>query len=266
MSDDKFTLDQIRGYWAQQAVEHGQSPAASWSDFHVIDMEIREILKYLVDSERVLDIGCANGYSAIQFAGQRRVTIRGLDFIPEMIAEARARLGNVITGLRGSVDFDVGDITQLNEPDNAYDKVVVIRVVISLGDWARQVQGLGECVRVLKPGGLLLLSEATLQGWRQLNAFRREWGLPEIPMPPFNWYVDQDDVCNAVAPRLELVKLVNFASTYYLGTRVLKPLLAQALGATVNVANPDMEWNRWFAQLPAVGDYGTQKLFVFKKR
>jgi hypothetical protein len=26
-----------------------------------------------------------------------------------------------------------------------------------------------------------------------------------------------------------------------------------------------MEWNRWFAQLPAWGDYGTQKLFVFRK-
>jgi ubiquinone/menaquinone biosynthesis C-methylase UbiE len=266
MSDDKFTLDQIRGYWAQQAVEHGQSPSASWSDFNVIDMEIREILKYLVDGERVLDIGCANGYSAIQFAAQRRIAIRGLDFIPEMIAEARARLGNGIAGLRGSVDFDVGDITRLNEPDDTYDKVVVIRVVISLRDWARQVQGLGECIRVLKPGGLLLLSEATLQGWRQLNTFRREWGLPEIPMPPFNRYLDQDEVCNAVAPRLKLVKLVNFASTYYLGTRVLKPLLVQALGGAVDVANPDMEWNRWFAQLPAVGDYGTQKLFVFRKQ
>lgn len=266
MSDGKFSLDQIRAYWAQQAAEHGQSPAASWSDFNVIDMEIREILKYLVEGERVLDIGCANGYSAIQFAGQRRIAIRGLDFTPKMIAEARVRLANVMVGLRGTVDFDIGDITGLNEPDDAYDKVVVIRVVISLGDWARQVQGLRECVRVLKPGGLLLLSEATLQGWRQLNAFRREWGLPEIPMPPFNLYLDQDDVCNAVAPRLELVELVNFASTYYLGTRVLKPLLAQALGASVDVANPDMQWNRWFAQLPAFGDYGTQKLFVFRKR
>jgi len=56
------------------------------------------------------------------------------------------------------------------------------------------------------------------------------------------------------------------SQAYYLGTRVLKPLLAQALGATVDVANPDMEWNRWFARLPAFGDYGTQKLFVFRKR
>ena len=60
--------------------------------------------------------------------------------------------------------------------------------------------------------------------------------------------------------------LVDFASTYYVGTRVLKPLLAQATGAPVDVADPASEWNRWFASLPAVGDYGTQKLFVFRKR
>jgi hypothetical protein len=32
------------------------------------------------------------------------------------------------------------------------------------------------------------------------------------------------------------------------------------------IANPDMELKRWAAQLPAWGDYGTQKLFVFEKR
>ncbi len=266
MRDEKFTLEQIREYWVRQAVAHGQSPAVSWSDVQVIEMEIREILRYLAEGERVLDVGCANGYSTVQFAAQRNVAIRGLDFIPEMIAEARARLAKAPCELHGAVEFDVGDVTELNEPDNAYDKVVAIRVIIGLGDWTRQVQGLGECVRVLKPGGLLLLSEATLQGWRQLNALRREWGLSEIPIPPFNRYLDQDDVCKVLAPKLELVKLVDFASTYYVGTRVLKPLLAQAIKATVDVANPNMEWNRWFAQLPAAGDYGTQKLFVFRKR
>jgi hypothetical protein len=37
------------------------------------------------------------------------------------------------------------------------------------------------------------------------------------------------------------------------------------LQADIPVASPDMEWNRWWAALPAVGDYGTQKLFVFRK-
>jgi hypothetical protein len=45
----------------------------------------------------------------------------------------------------------------------------------------------------------------------------------------------------------------------------LKPLLAQAAHAPVTVADPNAEWNRWFSQLPSAGDYGTQKLFVFRR-
>jgi SAM-dependent methyltransferase len=153
----------------------------------------------------------------------------------------------------------------LKEPDASYDKVTAIRVIINLGEWERQRAALLECARVVRPGGLLLLSEATVQGWQRLNKLRREWGLPDIPMPPFNRYLDQDAVVAALSPRLELVGIADFASTYYVGTRVLKPLLARALGASVDVADPEAEWNRWCAQLPAWGDYGTQKLFVFRK-
>jgi ubiquinone/menaquinone biosynthesis C-methylase UbiE len=262
----KFSLEQIRDFWTQQAMEHGQAPSASWSDRMVIEMEIREILKRLSSGDRVLDVGCANGYSTVQLASQVETHVRGIDNIPEMIAQARQRLNGFRERLAGSVDFAEGDVTAIPEPSAAYDKVVSVRVIINLGSWDRQRVGLLEYARVLKPGGLLLLSEATLQGWRRLNAFRREWLLDEIPMPPFNQYLDEHLVVEALSPLLELVELVNFASTYYVGTRVLKPLLSRALGGVIDVANPAMEWNRWFSELPAWGDYGTQKLFVFRKR
>jgi len=164
------------------------------------------------------------------------------------------------------VTFGVGDITALKQPDAAFDKLTVIRVVINLGAWENQAKALRECARVLKPGGMLLLSEATLQGWRRLNEFRAEWTLPEIPMPPFNSYLDEDSVAQAVRDSMELVELVNFASSYYVGTRVVKPLLARALGGEIDAADPKMHWNRWCSELPPAGDYGTQKLFVFRKK
>ena len=261
----KFTQAEVYDFWTKQVREHGQSPAASWSDHRVIEMEIHEIAKRLNDGELVLDVGCANGYSSLQFASARRIRLRGLDYIPGMIEQARLRTAGMSEKLIGAVEFEVGDITQLKEPAVTYDKVVVIRVLINLGTWERQVQGLRECLRVLKPGGTLLLSEATVQGWRRLNQFRAEWGLDDIAMPPFNQYLDEDRVISEVASEMQLVELANFASTYYVGSRVLKPLLAQATKAPVSVANPDAEWNRWFSQLPAAGDYGTQKLFVFRK-
>jgi ubiquinone/menaquinone biosynthesis C-methylase UbiE len=264
--NDKLSLPEIRDFWTEQAKEHGLAPAASWSDRTVMEMEIREILRHLVDGDRILDVGCANGFSTVQFASQRRVHIRGLDFIPEMIEQARLRLARLTGKLQGNAEFDTGDITALREPSESYDKVVVIRVVINLRDWPNQLQGVRECVRVLKPGGMLLLSEATAQGWQALNKFRREWGLPDIPMPAFNQYLDEERLLKAVSAQLELIEVNNFASTYYVWTRVLKPLMAQALEKKIDPAKPDMEWNRWCGLLPACGDYGTQKLFVFRKR
>jgi ubiquinone/menaquinone biosynthesis C-methylase UbiE len=254
---------EIYDFWTRQATEHRQSPSASWSDIRVIEMEIAEISRRLCDGDKVLDVGCANGFSSVQFAASRDIRLRGLDYIPAMIDEARHRAQRA--ELKGKVEFDVGNITGLGERDSFYDKVVVIRVLINLGNWEQQRQGLQECTRVLRPGGILLLSEATLQGWERLNLLRAEWGLPDIPMPPFNQYLDQEQVVSELADTMKLVEISNFASTYYVGTRVLKPLLAKASNAPLNVADPHAELNRWFAQLPAAGDYGTQKLFVFEK-
>ena len=261
----RLKQSEVYEFWTRQAREHGQSPSASWSDHRMIEMEIAEIAKHLTDGDKVLDVGCANGYSSMQFAGACRIYLRGLDFVPEMIERANDRLRTAQVKLAGSVEFDIGDITQLQEPSNSYDKVIVVRVLINLGTWERQLSGLRHCIRVLKPGGLLLLSEATLQGWRRLNALRREWGMEDIPMPAFNQYLDQERLIAAASEEARLLELSDFASTYYVGTRVLKPLLAKATNAPVSVADPNAEWNRWFSMLPPSGDYGTQKLFIFRK-
>jgi len=262
----KLSSAEIKEFWATQASNHGQSHSASWSDRGAIDLEVREITKRLMDGDRVLDVGCANGYSTVQFATARRISIRGLDYIPKMVEEANKRARTLEGILGGDIEFAVGDVTVLKERTDAYDKVVVVRVIINLADWEQQQLGLRECARVLKPGGLLLLSEASLQGWTCLNQFRAEWELPPIPMPPFNLYLDEEKVVQTLSQQMELVELCDFASSYYVGTRVLKPLVAKALGLDDKVPNPEMHWNQWFSQLPAAGNYGTQKLFVFKKR
>lgn len=263
---EKYSQEEIFTHWTQQAKIHGQSYAASWSDIGVIELEIREILKHIQTGDRVLDVGCANGFTTLALAGAKQIQIRGLDYIPEMIAEAGRRLLDQTDGVRGRASFAVGDITDLRESEGAWDKVVVIRVLINLGNWENQRQALVQCSRMLRPGGLLLLSEATIQGWDRLNAFRREWGLADIPMPAFNTYLDDAKVIAASSGLFEAVEVSDFASSYYVGTRVLKPLLAKLAGTEERVADPLAEWNRWVSLMPAAGDYGTQKLFVLRRR
>ena len=261
----KYTMDQIRKYWTEQATEHGNSSSASWSDCRAIDLEIREIIKYIDDGDKVIDIGCANGYSTTQFACQKRIDISGIDLIPEMIEIANQRKRRFSEKMLSKVEFHIGDVLSLNDDNGQYDKVIVTRVIINLNNWKNQKKALRNCMKLVKTGGFLLMSEATIQGWQNLNKLRGEWGLKKIAMPAFNCYLDEDKVIETVSPTLNLVELKNFSSTYYVGTRVIKPLLNAALGNKIDEADPEMEWNRWFSQLPAWGDYGTQKLFVFKK-
>lgn len=219
-----------------------------------------------LERARTLDVGCANGYSSIRFALDYGAEVLGVDYVDEMIASAEERRSSLPEGVREQLQFRVGDVRALEFADGEFERVVSTRVIINLSGWDEQRAGLQECMRVMRPGGLLLLSEATVGGWKRLNSLRREWGLPDIPMPPFNTYLDEEAVVELLEPQAELVTLDDFASSYYVATRVLKPLLAAATGAPVDVADPDSELNRWAAQLPAAGDYGTQKLFVFRKR
>lgn len=257
--------DEIKRFWESQADLHGTSHRASWSDRGVIELEIAALGVRLSAGWTVLDVGCANGFSSFRYASERGVDVTGVDFAPSMIDAARAARDELPAAVQARTRFAVGDVRALDFPDEAFDAVVSTRVIINLPDVAQQAAGLAECARVLRPGGILLLSEATRDGWRRLNALRREWDLDEIPMPSFNLYLDEAEVVEALRDRLSLVEIVSFASSYYVLTRVIKPLLARAAGAGIDVADPDAEFNRWAAALPAAGDYCTQKLFVFRK-
>ena len=104
----KLTLEEIKEFWRGQAVQHGHSPTVSWSDHRVIEMEIRALVRRLADGDRVLDVGCANGYSTIQLASQRAIEIRGLDYLPEMVGCARASLQSLPSPIPGKVDSVLG--------------------------------------------------------------------------------------------------------------------------------------------------------------
>jgi ubiquinone/menaquinone biosynthesis C-methylase UbiE len=255
----------ILGFWRDQAREHGGSHAASWSDLHAIELELATIGPRLSPGDHVLDIGCGSGYSTLRLAAERDVSVRGVDYAPEMIDAARAALEGTGEGIGSRVEFDVGDILDLDEPSDRYDTVVVTRVVINVGDWERQRRALAEAVRVVKPGGTVLLSEASLEGWERINRFRAEWGLDPVPMPPFNNYLSTERVVEELEPLARLRELVHFSSSYYVLTRVVKPLLARAAAAPVDPADPETDWNRWSALVPPAGDYGVQVLFEFEK-
>lgn len=94
----------------------------------------------------VLEAGFGEGYGADLLAGVAR-TVTGVDYDDGAVAHATARYPRV--------RVIQGNLAELPLPDNSIDVVVNFQVIEHLWD---QSQFVAECARVLRPGGLLLMS------------------------------------------------------------------------------------------------------------
>jgi ubiquinone/menaquinone biosynthesis C-methylase UbiE len=99
---------------------------------------------------RILDVGCGTGYLLRRLAARvpTATGLVGVDAAASMIGVAEA----AATDER--LRFSVGTAEHLPSPDARFDLVVS---TTSFDHWADQQAGLGECARVLAPGGRLVL-------------------------------------------------------------------------------------------------------------
>ena len=121
-------------------------------------MTVRQVrVLELVDSldlppgASVLDAGCGPGYLLEALAG-RRFRLHGMDGAVGMLRSARTRLE--AAGPEFPVDFQQGDIEHLPYATSTFDLVCSTGVIEYLAEDQRVVS---ELVRVLKPGGFLIL-------------------------------------------------------------------------------------------------------------
>lgn len=103
-------------------------------------------------SETVLDLGCGPGHTAMACA-RRAGRVIGIDVTPEMVVAATA-LANQRS--MTNVEFRVGNVEALPFVSSSID-VVTSRV--SAHHYADLPKALSEAFRVLKPGGLMLISD-----------------------------------------------------------------------------------------------------------
>ncbi|HKA42649.1 MAG TPA: class I SAM-dependent methyltransferase [Burkholderiales bacterium] len=256
--------DFIRDYWEAQARKHGTSHEASWGDSLAIALEIETISRHLADDEAVLDVGCGNGYSAFQQLERRRLKkLVGVDFAASMIAAAgEARTAH---GLDERVEFRQGDVRKLAFPDASFDAVYTTRVLINLPTWDEQMAGITECLRVARPGGKVILSEAFWEPLALLNALRALVGLAPLVEHDFNRYLKKQRLEEFLTSRGLEFSVDEFSSVYYLGSRFLRELVTDP-AAWTGYSNPI---NRIFYDIEreySGGGFGIQQAYVVRKR
>ncbi len=127
-------------------------------------------LAALDPNESVLDVGCGTG--ALALAAKAAVgsggQVCGVDPSPEMIARARRKAAKAGVDVR----FDMAAVEELPFADGTFDAVLSTLVLHHLTDDGLR-QGLGEIVRVLKPGGRFLAVDLGEGHGKHLSFHRR---------------------------------------------------------------------------------------------
>lgn len=148
----------------------------SWAyDAVVADavLELRDLMWSEIEgrvpaSARIVDVGCGGGQLAVTMAESwRDARVTGLDLSAEQVARA-ARRGRSAGLDESRLRFVQGSALDLPFDDESFD---VVASIASLKHWPDQATGLSECVRVLAPGGTLVVVEAD-RGCRLEDAAR----------------------------------------------------------------------------------------------
>lgn len=103
---------------------------------------------------RVLEIGFGNGRAAPEVVAQATgVHYVGIDLSPTMVAEANRLAAALVVS--GQISFHLGSAQSLPFADASFDRVFAIGVIHF---WAEPVGPLSEVRRVLRPGGMSLMT------------------------------------------------------------------------------------------------------------
>lgn len=124
----------------------------------------------LCGGARVLDVACGEGYGSHLLASVAD-SVDGVDIDGESIRHAQGRYA------RKNLRFHQGDATALDFDDDQFD---VITSFETLEHLEAQQQLLAELHRVLKPGGLLLISSPDKHTYSDLTGFDNPYHVREL--------------------------------------------------------------------------------------
>jgi len=251
-------IEDVRSYWDGRA---DLGFEAGSGDVMLKRLEIDAIASYVSDGLRILDVGCGNGFTAIEIARRYQVEIVGLDYAPKMIDAAIEAAEKA--GLKDRLEFRIADIQDLPDDLGRFNLVYGERVLINLQEWSTQLSALRTISRLLEPDGRYVMCESSQDGLDTINRYRESAGLDAISSPWHNRYLRDEEVQTADLHDLCLDETNDFSSTYYFLSRVVNAWLAHREGREPSY---DAEVNQLATLLPSFGGMGQTKIWVWRKR
>lgn len=249
----------VNKHYNKQADQYKISTLSTMPDQNVRKLEIQNILKYLNDYDRCLEVGCGNGTTTCIISETKALDVLAVDANAKMIKLAKSQNTSKI---KGTITFVRKDILNLKFKEE-FDVTYTIRCVINLLDQKTQLLALTNLANSVKVGGKLILLEAFEDGLQELNQARKEVGLEDIPPAYHNLHLKKDKVIKHLSKLgFQLIGEDNFLSSYYFYTRVIYPALAKANSVDVVFNSKISEF--FTTQLP-YGNFAHIKILYFQR-
>ncbi|GAB1422208.1 hypothetical protein MASR2M15_24240 [Anaerolineales bacterium] len=115
--------------------------------------------KYLPKDERIIEAGCGRGQIVLSL-GIRGYDVEGVEYAPQTVEKVKSIFPDL--AIRS------GDVTALDVPDGTYGGYISIGVIEHRQDGPEPF--LDEACRILKPGGIGLISVPFFNPFRQFKA------------------------------------------------------------------------------------------------
>lgn len=177
---DTPTIDLVAAKAKQQVAWSTGNYAVIGTTLQIVGETLCEAVD-LRANERVLDVATGNGNAALA-AARRFARVTGVDFVPSLLDQARARAAGEGLG----IELTNGDAEALEFEDSSFDVVLSSFGVMFTPD---QERAAAELLRVCRPGGRIGLANWTPEGFiGRLFQLIGRW-IPPAPglRPPSAW-------------------------------------------------------------------------------
>lgn len=220
----KKRAEYVREYYEQK---NGSDIYATSPDFNLRELEIDFISKH-IKGQKILDLGCGNGYTLLRLAQQSKKNFVGVDFSPNMIEGAKIITQKFRKKLLSQPSFIVDDASKF-VPDygtGKADTVVSERFLLNLPTKSLQYNTIKNIHRLLRPKGYYIMIEGSKNGLQKLNTLRKEAGLePILDKDKYNQSskkFNDTELVNYLKKYFNIEKVVSF-DLYYIISRIIYP-------------------------------------------
>jgi ubiquinone/menaquinone biosynthesis C-methylase UbiE len=215
-------------FWDKQAHRFGESVNAVNFDTLSEDLELQTIRSLLNPNDAVCDLGCGNGrlLSFLRDNGMAGKLV-GSDFTEGMITAANTLKER--DPKYQDISFYHLDATQpaiSNTLGGNFDAVITKRLLINLESDSEREKVLKNIYDLLTPNGVYLMTECFEEPLNRINEIREKLNLDAIKVHEFNRYLTSDFM-ESVTRYFDIVKMVDFQSTYYFVSRIMNAYLSE---------------------------------------